>query len=110
MIAPAAKLPANHPIRTGFATFQKLCMVCHTLNGGGDATLGRLEDEDGRDLPVAEDREVARVARLERELDSLLQGRERLIERRRGRHPRAFRTRATISETSSSDTTSGGRN
>lgn len=40
MIAPAAKLPANHPIRAGFATFQKHCMVCHTLNGGGDATLG----------------------------------------------------------------------
>lgn len=40
MIAPAAKLPANHPIRMGFAAFQKHCMVCHTLNGGGDATLG----------------------------------------------------------------------
>jgi mono/diheme cytochrome c family protein len=40
MIAPAAKLPANHPIRAGFVTFQKHCMVCHTLNGGGDATLG----------------------------------------------------------------------
>jgi mono/diheme cytochrome c family protein len=40
MIAPAARLPANHPIRAGFATFQKHCMVCHTLNGGGDATLG----------------------------------------------------------------------
>jgi mono/diheme cytochrome c family protein len=40
MIAPAAKLQANHPIRAGFAAFQKHCMVCHTLNGGGDATLG----------------------------------------------------------------------
>ena len=40
MIAPAAKLPPNHPIRAGFATFQRLCMPCHTLNGGGDATLG----------------------------------------------------------------------
>lgn len=40
MIAPAAKLPASHPIRLGFAAFQKDCMVCHTLNGGGDATIG----------------------------------------------------------------------
>ena len=40
MIAPAAKLPAAHPIRAGFAAFQKHCIVCHTLNGGGDATLG----------------------------------------------------------------------
>jgi mono/diheme cytochrome c family protein len=40
MIAPAVKLPAGHPIRAGFAAFQKHCIVCHTLNGGGDATLG----------------------------------------------------------------------
>ncbi len=40
MIAPAAKLAANHPIRAGFAAFEKHCMVCHTLNGGGDATVG----------------------------------------------------------------------
>jgi mono/diheme cytochrome c family protein len=40
MIAPAAKLPANHPIRAGFAAFQKHCIVCHALNGGGDATVG----------------------------------------------------------------------
>lgn len=40
MIAPAAKLSAGHPIRAGFAVFQKHCIVCHTLNGGGDATLG----------------------------------------------------------------------
>ena len=40
MIVPAAKLPAGHPIRAGFAAFQKHCIVCHTLNGGGDATLG----------------------------------------------------------------------
>jgi mono/diheme cytochrome c family protein len=40
MIAPAARLAANDPIRVGFAAFQKHCMVCHTLNGGGDATLG----------------------------------------------------------------------
>jgi mono/diheme cytochrome c family protein len=40
MIVPAAKLPASHPIRLGFAAFQRDCMVCHTLNGGGDATIG----------------------------------------------------------------------
>jgi mono/diheme cytochrome c family protein len=40
MIAPAAKLPTGHPIRAGFAEFQKHCIVCHTLNGGGDATVG----------------------------------------------------------------------
>jgi mono/diheme cytochrome c family protein len=40
MLGPAAKLPANHPIRTGFAVFQKHCMTCHTLNGGGESTLG----------------------------------------------------------------------
>jgi mono/diheme cytochrome c family protein len=40
MITPAVKLPAGHPIRAGFAAFQKHCITCHTLNGGGDATLG----------------------------------------------------------------------
>jgi mono/diheme cytochrome c family protein len=40
MIAPAPKLAASHPIRAGFASFEKHCMSCHTLNGGGDATLG----------------------------------------------------------------------
>jgi mono/diheme cytochrome c family protein len=40
MIAPAVKLPAGHPIRAGFAAFQKHCIACHTLNGGGDATVG----------------------------------------------------------------------
>lgn len=40
MIAPAAKLRPNDPIRVGFAAFQKNCTVCHTMNGGGDATLG----------------------------------------------------------------------
>ncbi len=40
MIAPAGRLAANDPIRAGFAAFQKHCMVCHTLNGGGDAMLG----------------------------------------------------------------------
>ena len=29
MTAPAASVPANHPIRTGFAIFQKHCASCH---------------------------------------------------------------------------------
>lgn len=40
MIAPASSVPANHPIRVGFAVFQKHCASCHTMNGGGDATTG----------------------------------------------------------------------
>jgi len=40
MMAPAASVPANHPIRTGFAVFQKLCASCHTINGGGESTTG----------------------------------------------------------------------
>jgi mono/diheme cytochrome c family protein len=40
MIQPASSVAANHPIRAGFAAFQKHCMSCHTLNGGGDSTTG----------------------------------------------------------------------
>jgi mono/diheme cytochrome c family protein len=40
MILPASSVRPNHPIRAGFAAFQKHCMTCHTLNGGGDSTLG----------------------------------------------------------------------
>jgi len=40
MITPASRLAPNHPIRAGFAAFQKHCMSCHTLNGGGDSTAG----------------------------------------------------------------------
>jgi mono/diheme cytochrome c family protein len=40
MTAPAASVPANHPIRAGFAVFQKHCASCHAINGGGDATTG----------------------------------------------------------------------
>jgi mono/diheme cytochrome c family protein len=40
MILPAASVAANHPIRAGFAAFQKHCMSCHTLNGGGDSNIG----------------------------------------------------------------------
>jgi len=40
MILPSPTVAANHPIRAGFAAFQKHCMSCHTLNGGGDAAIG----------------------------------------------------------------------
>jgi len=40
MILPASSVPANHPIRAGFAAFQKHCLGCHTLNGGGDSAIG----------------------------------------------------------------------
>jgi mono/diheme cytochrome c family protein len=40
MIAPAASLAPNHPIRSGFVVFQKHCLACHKLNGGGDSTVG----------------------------------------------------------------------
>ena len=40
MIAPAASVPANHPIRIGFVAFQKHCAACHTINGGGESTVG----------------------------------------------------------------------
>ena len=40
MLLPAARVAANHPIRAGFVVYQKQCMPCHTLNGGGDSTLG----------------------------------------------------------------------
>ena len=40
MLSPSPRLPANHPIRAGFLVFQSHCLACHTLNGGGDATLG----------------------------------------------------------------------
>lgn len=39
-LAPAAELPASHPVRAGFELFQKHCFACHTLNGAGEARLG----------------------------------------------------------------------
>lgn len=38
--APEASLPANSPIRHGYAVFQRTCFACHTLNGEGDAQMG----------------------------------------------------------------------
>jgi mono/diheme cytochrome c family protein len=40
MLAPAASVSANDPIRHGFAVFQGNCLPCHTLNLGGDARVG----------------------------------------------------------------------
>jgi mono/diheme cytochrome c family protein len=38
MIAPAVS--AHDAVRRGYAVFEKNCSVCHTLNLGGDATVG----------------------------------------------------------------------
>jgi len=40
MLAPAATLSAKDPVRRGFDTYVKNCSVCHTLNLGGDSTIG----------------------------------------------------------------------
>jgi mono/diheme cytochrome c family protein len=40
MLAPAAGLSTQDPIRHGFAAYEKHCSACHTLNLGGDATIG----------------------------------------------------------------------
>ncbi|HTV84172.1 MAG TPA: cytochrome c [Dyella sp.] len=39
-IAPDASVPAQSPIRRGYAVFQRTCFTCHTLNGEGDAQMG----------------------------------------------------------------------
>jgi mono/diheme cytochrome c family protein len=39
-IAPAAGLAVDGKVNRGFATFTRNCMVCHTINLGGDATIG----------------------------------------------------------------------
>ncbi len=40
MLAPAATLSARDPARHGFEVYVKNCSVCHTVNLGGDATVG----------------------------------------------------------------------
>jgi mono/diheme cytochrome c family protein len=40
MLLPDKSVAANSPIRQGFSVFQKNCLVCHKLNGGGDSSLG----------------------------------------------------------------------
>jgi mono/diheme cytochrome c family protein len=39
-ILPAATVSAKSPINRGFGVFTKHCIVCHTLNLGGDSTIG----------------------------------------------------------------------
>ena len=39
-IRPAAGLPADGPVMRGFATFQRVCFSCHSMNRAGDANLG----------------------------------------------------------------------
>lgn len=39
-ILPESALSADHPVRRGFAIFQRNCFACHTLNGSGDGTIG----------------------------------------------------------------------
>ncbi|MGY2486321.1 c-type cytochrome [Cupriavidus sp. CP313] len=39
-IRPAAGQPADGPVMRGFATFQRVCFSCHSLNRVGDANLG----------------------------------------------------------------------
>lgn len=39
-LLPDPKLPADSPVRQGFALFQQNCLVCHPLSGVGDAQVG----------------------------------------------------------------------
>ncbi len=39
-IRPAADEPADGPVVRGFATFQRVCFSCHSMNRAGDAHLG----------------------------------------------------------------------
>ncbi|HDS1737227.1 cytochrome c [Pseudomonas sp. BP8] len=39
-LLPEAGLPADDPVREGFALFQQNCLACHRLNGAGDAQFG----------------------------------------------------------------------
>ncbi|WP_194787824.1 cytochrome c [Pseudomonas sp. UFMG81] len=39
-LLPDPALPAQDPVRQGFALFQQNCLACHRLNGAGDAQFG----------------------------------------------------------------------
>jgi len=39
-LAPGVALSVREPVQRGFSAFEKHCAVCHTLNLGGDATVG----------------------------------------------------------------------
>jgi mono/diheme cytochrome c family protein len=40
MLLPDKSVSETSTIRKGFSVFQKNCMVCHKLNGGGDSSMG----------------------------------------------------------------------
>ena len=40
VIVPAAGVPAGGPVNRGFTVFTQNCIVCHTLNLAGDASIG----------------------------------------------------------------------
>jgi mono/diheme cytochrome c family protein len=40
MITPAPGLGADNPVNRGFNVFLSNCIVCHTMNLGGDASIG----------------------------------------------------------------------
>ncbi len=40
MLVPAVGLVSRDPVRRGFAVYVRQCSVCHTLNFGGDTTIG----------------------------------------------------------------------
>jgi mono/diheme cytochrome c family protein len=40
MVLPAATVSARDPARRGFEVYLKNCSVCHTMNLGGDSTMG----------------------------------------------------------------------
>jgi mono/diheme cytochrome c family protein len=40
MLAPASAASAKSPVRRGFLVYVRQCSVCHTLNGGGDSSIG----------------------------------------------------------------------
>ncbi len=40
MVAPASTVSARDPARRGFEVYLKNCSVCHTMNLGGDSTVG----------------------------------------------------------------------
>jgi mono/diheme cytochrome c family protein len=39
-VLPEPGLAEDHPVKRGFALFQRNCFACHKLNGSGDGSLG----------------------------------------------------------------------
>lgn len=40
MLVPDKSIAENSPVQNGFAVFQKNCLACHKLNGGGESSIG----------------------------------------------------------------------